>query len=195
MWVLDNIADKKQLLEDKLADLQTVASSRYVAAFTTKIRMWEQALNRISETIDVWLVVQKRWQHLEGIFTRNEDIRQQLRDESKKFDKNNAAFKKIMENTYRSPNVYGCCVHNEGRLMELKTLADELEKRQKSLADYLNSKRNVFPRFYFLSDEDLLSILGSSDPEASQPHMLKLFDNCKELIMTKSKIITGMESE
>lgn len=50
--------------------------------------------------------------------------------------------------------------------MELKSLSDQLDKRQKSLSDYLDTKRNVFPRFYFLSDEDLLSILGSSDPSA-----------------------------
>lgn len=88
-------------------------------------------------------------------------------------------FKKIMENTYKTPNVYACCVVYENRLTELKTLSDELDKRQKSLSDYLDRKRNIFARFYFLSDEDLLSILGSSDPAAVQPHMLKLFDNCK----------------
>jgi dynein heavy chain len=49
--------------------------------------------------------------------------------------------------------------------MDLKTLSDELDKRQKSLTDYLDTKRNFFARFYFLSDEDLLSILGSSDVE------------------------------
>jgi len=47
--------------------------------------------------------------------------------------------------------------------MELKTLSDELEKRQKSLSDYLDAKRGIFSRFYFLSDEDLLSILGNPD--------------------------------
>ena len=50
---------------------------------------------------------------------------------------------------------------------------------QKSLTDYLDAKRGIFPRFYFISDDELLSILGSSDPMAVQPHMLKLFDNCR----------------
>jgi dynein heavy chain len=59
----------------------------------------------------------------------------------------------------------------------------------------LDSKRFIFSRFYFLSDEYLLAILGSSDPEAVQPHMLKLFDNCKELVMSKSKQVLGMESD
>jgi dynein heavy chain len=59
----------------------------------------------------------------------------------------------------------------------------------------LDTKRNVFPRFYFLSDEDLLSILGSSEPSAVQAHMLKLFDNCKELKIARNKMVEGMQSD
>jgi len=162
-YVLKNTNDVKLLLEDQQANLQTVASSKYMAAFSQKIRHWEQALNRITESIEIWLVVQKKWMYLEGIFIGSEDIRQQLREEAKKFDKNDKTFKKIMEVTFKNPNIYACCVSNESRFMELKTLSEELDKRQKSLSDYLDTKRGVFPRFYFLSDEDLLNILGNSE--------------------------------
>ena len=50
--------------------------------------------------------------YLEGIFIGNEDIKQQLKEESKKFEKNNAAFKKIMELTYKTPNIISVCVQN-----------------------------------------------------------------------------------
>lgn len=53
-----------------------------------------------------------------------------------------------------------------------------------------------FPRFYFISDDDLLLILGSSDPRAISPHLLKLFDNCKDLIFGKGdKFLLGMISD
>lgn len=54
----------------------------------------------------------------------------------------------------------------------------------------------MFPRFYFISNDDLLQILGSSDPTAIQRFMLSLFDNCKKLnFVNNNKIIEGMTSD
>lgn len=63
------------------------------------------------------------------------------------------------------------------RLDQLRALGEQLELCQKSLSDYLDTKRAAFPRFYFISDDELLAVLGTSDPASVQEHMLKLFDN------------------
>ena len=61
----------------------------------------------------------------------------------------------------------------------MQMLCIGLEKCQKSLNDYLDSKRNVFPRFFFISDDELLSILGSHECTCVQEHMIKVtLRNC-----------------
>lgn len=47
---------------------------------------------------------------------------------------------------------------------------------------YLQTKRNAFPRFYFLSDDDLLELLGQSTKESTiQKHIKKLFPGINRL--------------
>ncbi|RMC05733.1 hypothetical protein DUI87_17276 [Hirundo rustica rustica] len=82
----------------------------------------------------------------------------------------------IMDETVKDPTIKKCC-EAPNRLSDFHHINNVLEKCQKSLNDYLDSKRNAFPRFFFISDDELLSILGSSSALCVQEHMIKMFDN------------------
>ena len=192
-WVLRSAEDIKVDLEDHMLNLQTMGGSRFVGIFQESVRKWERTLNHVSETMDVWFVVQTRWQYLEGIFS-SEDIRQQLPEEARKFAAIDKVWKTIMAATQKSPNVVDAC-QTDSRLETLQSLSEKLDQCQKSLTLYLDGKRNAFPRFFFISDDELLSVLGTSDPTSIQVHMLKLFDNVKLLGFSRgNKTITRMES-
>jgi dynein heavy chain len=167
-------------LEDHLLNLQTMAGSRFVVIFADSVRQWEKKLNHVVECMELWYVVQTRWQYLESIFAGSEDIRQQLPEETKKFDAIDKAWKLVMTNTAKNPNVIEA-THADNRMENLQSMCDRLANCQKGLSDYLDTKRNAFPRFFFISDDELLSVLGSSDPTAIQVHLLKLFDNVKHM--------------
>jgi dynein heavy chain len=179
-YILRSADEIKLELEDNMLNLQAMSASRFVASFADVVREWERKLNLVNECIDIWFVVQRKWQYLESIFIGAEDIRLQLPEEAKAFDTIDKTFRKTMEETHKEPNVVEACNH-EGRFEALNALSERLDQCQKSLTDYLDTKRNAFPRFFFLSDDELLSVLGSSDPTSIQIHMLKLFDNVKTL--------------
>jgi len=76
-----------------------------------------------------------------------------------------------------------------GLLDQLNVMNLRLEDIQKSLDNYLETKRQIFPRFYFISNDDLLEILGQSkNPTEIQVHLKKCFDNIKSLTMARASL-------
>lgn len=178
-FVLGGTDEIMLVLEDNSMNLQSMAGSQFIGPFLMQVQKWEKTLALINEVIDEWKATQQKWIYLEGIFVGG-DIRQQLPEEARKFDDIDKAFRRIMIDTAKQPNVLLCCTAT-GRLEEFQGLGLGLEKCQKSLNEYLDSKRRRFPRFYFISTDELLSILGSSEPSCVQEHMCKMFDNIKSL--------------
>ena len=178
-----------QLLDDNQVSLSTVKGSRFVKPFEREVDRWERTLSLILEVIEMAQQVQRSWIYLENIFI-GEDIRKQLPGETAQFTVVDVDWKCIMESVNEDKNALRA-THQPNLLDRLTENSTKLEKIQKSLDMYLETKRQLFPRFYFLSNEDLLEILGQSkNPEAVQPHLRKCFDNLKLLALRKEKTRT-----
>eukprot|EP01049_Picozoa_sp_SAG25_P003167 SAG25_NODE_178_length_12673_cov_19.868459_7_plen_1726_part_01 len=170
-----------QQLEDNQVGISTMKASRFSLAFRDKLNYWEKALSLVSEVIEQGMNVQRQWMYLENIFIGSEDIKRQLPAEAAMFEKVNSNWKFIMDRMVKEVNAVKAS-HEDGLLDMLNEMDATLTKIQKSLDEYLEKKRMRFPRFYFISADDLLEILGQArNPEAVQPHFKKMFEGIKKL--------------
>eukprot|EP00106_Octopus_bimaculoides_P014248 XP_014781690.1 PREDICTED: dynein heavy chain 2, axonemal-like [Octopus bimaculoides] len=152
----------------------------------------EQSLVAIKgtwEITDIDMAPFKALYKINFVMSRNiflgEDIRKQLPRESEDFDDINNKWKAIMIRINKERNALKATLH-PGLYDQLNAMNFKLESIQKSLDMYLETKRQIFPRFYFLSNDDLLEILGQArNPEAVQPHLKKCFDNIKSLTINR----------
>jgi dynein heavy chain len=137
--------------------------SRYVKPFLSRVDAWEHTLTSLQDIIDNWLKVQAAWLYLEPIFS-SDDITRQLPTESSMFTVVNGVWIESMSETAREPAVLSVA-RREGLLEQLTDANEKLDVIQKGLSDYLETKRLAFPRFFFLSNDELLEILAETkDP-------------------------------
>ncbi|CAB0035010.1 unnamed protein product, partial [Trichogramma brassicae] len=188
------IADETMLLlDDHILSTQQISFSPFKGAFEEDIDVWTASLKLTQQVTLLWGEVQKIWMYLEPIFA-SEDISRQLPVESKKYNTMERNWRRIMLQASEKPLIMEICP-DQMLLESLRECMNLLEVVQKGLADYLESRRMIFPRFFFLSDDELLEILAQAkNVKAVQPHLKKCFENMHGLRFEKSLWITRMYS-
>lgn len=178
--ILCGIDEIQQLLDDQIVKIQAMRSSRYIKPFIEQCTKWETTLVNMQDILDNWLKVQATWLYLEPIFS-SDDIMRQMPVEGKMFKAVDMTWRTSMAQTFSEPSCVKVARRN-GFLESLQEANAKLEQIQKGLNDYLETKRLAFPRFFFLSNDELLEILAETkDPLRVQPHLKKCFDGIAKL--------------
>uniref|UniRef100_A0A7S1KLW9 AAA+ ATPase domain-containing protein n=2 Tax=Percolomonas cosmopolitus TaxID=63605 RepID=A0A7S1KLW9_9EUKA len=196
--MLKDMGEILQEMEDAQLMLSGLVANMFNKPFKKEIQEWLKRLTVTQSVIDDWLKVQALWVYLEAVFTGG-DIAKELPTVAKRFSNVDRSWVKIMTTVEAEPNIVKMCYSNEMLRELLPHLKENLEKCQKSLSGYLESKRMIFPRFFFLSDGQLLEILGQgSDPTTIQPHLLSIFANIGRVSFDaekKNKIVRMTSAE
>jgi len=181
------------LLDDHIVKSTTMAASRYARPLEARIKEWVAGLVEMQAVLEVWLKVQSTWLYLSPIFS-SEDIMHQMPIEGQRFQQVDGTWRTLMRGCSADPRAIHA-LRQTGMLASLKEAHDLLEKILKGLNDYLESKRLIFPRFFFLSNDELLEILAETkDPLRVQPHLRKCFEGINALQFDSSGAILGMVS-
>ena len=183
------------LLDDQIMKTQGIRGSPYVKFFEARTKKWETRLQLTAQIMEEWLLCQKTWLYLEPIFNSDEIMRQ-MPIEARRFGVVDTYWRKTMETAFKTPLIMDLVSETDNLLKTFQESNKLLETISRGLNEYLETKRMAYPRFFFLSNDELLSILSQTkDATAIQAHLPKIFDAMHELVFTpEQQIITAMTS-
>ncbi|CCW60917.1 unnamed protein product [Phytomonas sp. EM1] len=172
-------------VSDNQALVSSLKDSPFFSHFADNVNAWESKLSSLSDSLALLNKIQRKWAYLEPIFARGA-----LPQEQSRFKRVDKEFVAILRDVEADPRIMNVATQTDLN-DRLKIILEQIERCQKSLMEYLEAKRDKIPRFYFISDEDLLEILGDShNPFVIQAHLKKLFMgiNLVEFNMDKTAI-------
>ncbi|XP_062929153.1 dynein axonemal heavy chain 3-like [Mobula hypostoma] len=191
--IMAPLDDVQVLLEDHIVKTTTMKGSPFILPFKEEISAWESKLWLMRNTLDSWLHVQAAWMYLEPIFS-SEDIHNQIPEQGRMFGVVDTNWRLIMKAAIKEANAMRV-ISQPQILDKLKEAESLLDGIQKGLSEYLEKKRLFFPRFFFLSNDELLEILSETrDPLRVQPHLKKCFEGIARLTFTAEEEVSHIES-
>lgn len=189
----DSVDEIQTLLDDHIIQTQTMKGSQFAKIFDAEIQKWESDLLFVRDTLEIWLKVQANWIYLSPIFA-SPDIKKELPLEDTEFTRVNNRWKEIMSHTLTNNSAIQ--LPRDPSLKDtLKMMLEKLEHIQEQLGGYLNKKREMFPRFYFLSADALIEVLSEAqDATKIQKYCKTLFEGIKSLEFDSDDVILGIKS-
>ncbi|XP_063227776.1 dynein axonemal heavy chain 12 isoform X3 [Bacillus rossius redtenbacheri] len=178
--ILTALDDIQAVLDDHLIKTLTMRGSAFVKPIEAEVKNWYEKLVRMNRTLEEWGKVQSQWLYLLPIFS-SKDIIAQMPSEAALFQEVDGAYQRIMNAVHKEPHV----VLTAGTVGILELLIESVEKLETindGVNAYLETKRLFFPRFFFLSNDEILEILSETkDPLRVQPHLKKCFEGISKL--------------
>ncbi|XP_028179118.1 dynein heavy chain 6, axonemal [Ostrinia furnacalis] len=180
VYVLGGLEEIQAALDESNIHVSTILSSRSCGPIKSRVEEWARNLELFAKTLEEWYACQQTWIYLEVIFSAP-DIQRQLPNETRLFTIVDKSWKDIMRKLAKVPLAMPAAT--QPKLYEEFVRNNEmLDQIMKCLEAYLETKRVAFPRFFFLSNDELLEILAQTrNPHAVQPHLRKCFDAIAKL--------------
>lgn len=182
----------RQCNED-LSELLSMKNSTYFKLYSNRCTALTEKLSLLSIILLTWCDVQFKWLSMFDIFGKNNKIKELLPQEESRFHHVSTDMKNLFKRALSLKHLIDISSIPNFHL-SLSKILDALVSIRNSLNDFLETYREQYPRFYFLGNDELLKILGSTNSiETVSKYMQKMFGSISN-IESKDEIIYGVKS-
>ncbi|CDJ27241.1 LOW QUALITY PROTEIN: dynein beta chain, flagellar outer arm, putative [Eimeria mitis] len=173
------------LIEEHQASVQSLQASQLVGGVEVQAREWLRKLSDLETLCSLLEACQVSWVYLTPIFDYPE-MQQQLAKEAQLLSAVGILWKEeVIGRLDDNANLLDL-VELEELPQKLRSACSDMQLVVRGLNDFLEKKRLAFPRFFFLSNEELVQLLaGASHAEALAPHVQKCFEGIHSLNFDK----------
>jgi len=168
--------------------LHSLSASRHGLPFKESIDEHLKTFTEFRELMDIWFGVQHVWWYVSVVFSSDE-ISKQLPQEAQRFLNVNKIYLDLMHQAFSLRYVPLLHERREEFRSTLAMVLEDLEYCEKHLAGYLDSKRDSFPRLYYISDKVLLEALSQTSglDSIEDGGVLSLFCNVSKLVLAQTQ--------
>ena len=179
-------------VDDDLTSLATLRASPYYSYCEARSEEWAQRLSSLRSLLLSWRGAQRRYLALSNAIEACPDIVDELPDEASRFD---AAVSEYCSVARVPPNSRVLSLLDVGNGDVLERVESEMAIVEKALHALLESRRDAFPRLYFVGNDDLLALLAAGRrPESASHLLLNLFPGVAGIDVREQHTITRLRS-
>lgn len=194
IMILEKVDELQEIYDEKFNMLIVMNQNPFVRSIKTEVVQIKNKLISYQDMFDSWMRCQRDWMYLEPIFSSKEIINE-LPDGKKLFDEVNEKWVDLMNKISEDRQIF-TYQDSEQMANSLNNNNEKLAQINKMLNKYLENKRSDFPRFYFLSDDELLEILSrAKNPKAVRKYMNKCFEAIESIDFNNKLEVVSMSSK
>ena len=181
VYMLNIKEDDMEMLENDQLTVQGMMGSRFLSTFEAEVTGWQRELAAVDEVMQLLGEVQRLWSYLEPLFIRSAEVKAELPEDAERFVGIDKDVRQVLKDAYATMLIKAAC-NKEGLFALLEDTEARLNLCKRSLMDFLDAKRTQFPRFYFMSEADLLDVLSNgSTPSKIVHHVTKIYLKVKAI--------------
>ena len=150
-----------QDIHDSAISLNKMLADKFVAGIKGDVLQLAQTLDLILRVVEQWEVFQSNWAILQPLFSQD-IVKNALPNQATRFNVIQAKWKAIAESTLSDTKIFSVCSYPT-IIEDFTDNNHQIEDILLSLNDYLELKRSAIPRLYFISNEEVLKLISTTD--------------------------------